>query len=289
MNSPNIEIAENAQQQTLNSIKTLQKLEKSLYADLEKLSAENASVDAQQQIINRINDISQTRITLFKQLQSMYLTIQDNVTNTREDLVDQLTLVSIVEKELDNAKSQMNAVKNSNANNLRMTQINTYYSKRYKAHSEIMKIIVYLCVPLLILALLSKRNLVPSYITNILGAIVIVYGLYLILPKLIDLRYRNNMVYDEYDFDFDPEKAPKASKGSSNSTPDSSSLMDFRTCIGPNCCSDDMTYNDDIGLCVITNPHEKESTIAGQSTQTPGTDLKESFITSQPLVINRRY
>ena len=286
MNSPNIEIAENAQQQTLNSIQTLQKLEKSLYADLEKLSAENASVDAQQQIINRINDISQTRITLFKQLQSMYLTIQDNVSNTREDLVDQLTLVSIVEKELDNAKSQMNAVKNSNANNLRMTQINTYYSKRYKAHSEIMKIIVYLCVPLLILGLLSKKNLVPSYITNILSAIVIVYGLYLILPKLIDLRYRNNMVYDEYDFDFDPAKAPKASGKSSS---DSSSLMDFRTCIGPNCCSDGMTYNDDLGLCVITNPHEKQSTIAGQSTQTPGTDLKESFITRQSLLTNHRH
>ena len=35
---------------------------------------------------------------------------------------------SIVENELDNAKSQINGLKDSNANNLRMTQINTYYS-----------------------------------------------------------------------------------------------------------------------------------------------------------------
>ena len=65
--SKDINFAINAQEQTLNSIKSLQNLEKRLYENLEKLSSSNKDNNLQKQIVNKINDISQTKIVLFDQ------------------------------------------------------------------------------------------------------------------------------------------------------------------------------------------------------------------------------
>ena len=251
MTSSNIKFTENAQQQTLISIQSLQNLEKELYSNLEKLSAENASSEMQQIIINRINDISQTRIALFQQLQAMYLTQQESVSDKRNELVDQLTLVNIVEGELDNAKSQINTIKDSNANNLRMTEINTYYSKRYKAHSKIMKYIILLCIPLLVLALLSKRYIITSDMAKILGTIIIIVGIYFILPLIVDLYYRDNMVFDEYQFPFNPKGLPEIN--ARNKQPVNPSDDVTNLCVGSACCSNGMIYNDDQEKCVLAN------------------------------------
>ena len=58
--------------QLINNIEILQKLEKDLYLDLEKLPSENANFDTQKNIIYRINSTSQERVALFNQLNTIY-------------------------------------------------------------------------------------------------------------------------------------------------------------------------------------------------------------------------
>ena len=51
-----------------------------------------------------------------------------------------------------------NDINEENIQKLRMIEINTYYSKRYKAHIELMKLIIIFLIPILILSILLKND-----------------------------------------------------------------------------------------------------------------------------------
>ena len=46
-------------------------------------------------------------------------------------------------------------------NQMRITEINTYYGKRYRAHSNLIKLIILFVVPIIILAILAKKKIIP--------------------------------------------------------------------------------------------------------------------------------
>jgi len=62
-----------------------------------------------------------------------------------------------------------------------------------------MKIIVFLCIPLLLLAILSKREFISDSVARFLGIIIIVVAIIWVGTKMLDLSRRSNMVYSEYD------------------------------------------------------------------------------------------
>ena len=91
----------NMPEQTMNNIKNLQNLEKQLYINLQNESKNN-NKDRQAAIIKQINDISQTRINMFEQLKSVYQLLDNNFESDRNNLANQLTTLSVVEKNLNN-------------------------------------------------------------------------------------------------------------------------------------------------------------------------------------------
>ena len=109
----------NIPEQTMNNIKNLQNLEKQLYINLEN-ETKNDTSDKQADIIKQINDISQTRINMFDQLKSVYELLDNNFETDRNNLANELTTLSIVEKNLNNSKEQLNRLKSNNSNALRM-------------------------------------------------------------------------------------------------------------------------------------------------------------------------
>ena len=233
------------QGQLLNNIKSLQNLEQELYLNLEKLPKDSSNIDSQKEVVDRINHISQTRIGLYSQLYKIYSLLQKNVTTEQQELKDQLKLVNIVEKQLNKSKLQINTNKALNNNNLRLIEINTYYTQQYNAYFGILKRIVYLCLPLLILTALKKFNLFPSMILNISKIIVLTVGLFFIIPKVIDLYMRDNMVFSEYDqpsSDLDDkyniiEYDEKELDLLNNQYLKDLILLEKGECLGPECCS----------------------------------------------------
>jgi len=187
------------QGQLINNIKSLQTLEQELYLNLEKLPSDSSSIDSQKEIVEQINNISQSRISLYSQVHSIYLLLNDQVSTERQELDDQVRLINISEKQLNRSKQQISKNKNLNTNNLRLTEINTYYSEQYTAYYFILKLVVYLCLPLLIIAILKQKNILSSTVTNLLGILILTIGLLFIIPKIIDVYMRNNMVFNEYD------------------------------------------------------------------------------------------
>lgn len=301
-NTNEINFANNAQLQTLNSIKSLQDLEKSLYANLEKSSANNESKESQKQIINKINDISQTRIALFGQLQSMYATEIDTLTNTDTGVSDQLKIINVVEQQLKDAKSNSNVFEKENINNIRQIEINTYYSKKYKAYFDILQTIVYACIPLIVIFLLARYNILSAISATILAIITIIPPSIIILYKMINISSRNNMDFDRFDLPFDINSVTtsgggdgkgkhggkdkgkhggkdKGKHGGNNGGNDGGNNGGGGNlglgCIGSECCGSGLEYNKTLEQCVIPSDDkskktQKESFICGQSTQIPG-------------------
>ena len=191
----------------LQSIQELQQLEKQLYTNLVNSSANSSdnSMVEQEQIIKRINELSSTRIQLFSSLRNLYQNSQENVNKLRTDLADKMIVAKVMEEQLNGLKANMNSNNDDKNNKLRMVEINTYFGKRYQAHTSLMKLVIVVCLSLLFINVLSKRDFLPSNISNVLTIIILVIGSILILRRISDLVSRDNMNYDEYNWKFDPK------------------------------------------------------------------------------------
>ena len=240
----------------INNIKSSQQSEQDLYLELEKLPNDTSSFEMQKEIMEKINNTSQSRVALFRQLHVVYKMLGDNVTNNKIQLKDQIDVLNMMEKHLKQSRDELSKNKNLNISNLRMTEINTYFSDKYRAQYAILRLIIMFCLPLLVLVILRNRYIIPSSLSGILATIIIVIGLFMVVPRVLDIYARNNMVFSEYDFPFDPSDAPDNSNSNNQESEYGllkKSGMEEGECIGPACCSTGMIFNNKRGVCVI-NP-----------------------------------
>ena len=120
-------------QQALNSISQLQTQEKELYTSLDD---PGLTSEQKQQIINKINEISQMRLNIYSGMQDIYSYYQQNVSSSRNTLGQEVSAIDIIENELNQAKKKLNLIQDEKSNKLRLVEINTYYGKRYNAHTQ---------------------------------------------------------------------------------------------------------------------------------------------------------
>lgn len=250
-------------QQVLNNISQLQTQEKRLHDSLDDVSL---TTDQRKQIIDKINEISQMRINMYAGLKDMYSFYRKNALTAGSTLEQQMLAVDILENELTQSKERLDLLEAEKNNALRLVQINTYYGKRYSAHSQLMKTIVIMCIPLIILAVLANKGILPVNLYVVLSGLVLVVGLVIIGLQIIDISNRSNMNWDEYNWYFDQESAETTDEyttSSSSSDPWGSVSM---TCIGSACCYEGSTYDKSINVCVPNDKYEEENE-----------EIKESF------------
>jgi hypothetical protein len=235
----------------LNDIQSLQDIEQQLFNSLEE--NQNLTSDQQKQIIKKINDISNMRINLYKTLESMNNYFANSLTNSRNSLVEQTTAIGIVESELNKSKIKLRNLEEEKNNKIRLIEINSYYGDKYAEHSNLMKIIVWVLLPILILAILNRNGFIPNTFYYILVVIITIIGLIYFWVTLYSIFYRDSMNYQEYDWNFNPNKAPKENSSSVASNPWASPSFSFNggTCIGNACCTKGMTWDPSLNQCII--------------------------------------
>ena len=250
----------NIPEQTMNNIKNLQNLEKQLYINLQNESKNN-NKDKQASIIKQINDISQTRINMFEQLKSVYQLLDKNFESDGNNLANQLTTLSIVEKNLNNSKEQLNKLETNHVNTLRMAEIDDFFSRKYNAYTKILQFIVLLMIPVIIVVVLKRNQTISSQTTNVLFAIIIVIGNFYIGGSLFDLSRRNNMTFQEFDFPLNQDSSSDKGvveydleelgflKDKAEGEFDSLSGSLTGECIGAECCAKDMVFNTKKSIC----------------------------------------
>ena len=156
----------------------MQTKEMKLYTDLDNPQLTEAQ---RTNIIDQINQIGETRSTLYNSLNNMASSYQQNVSTSQSTLQQQVFALDIVENELNEAKVRMKALETQKYNKLRLVEINTYYSKRFSAHKEIVKVVVYVCIFMLITIILGKKEILPRNIYITLNGMIIVIGVGLLL------------------------------------------------------------------------------------------------------------
>lgn len=258
---------------TMKNIQQLQEMEKNLYKKLQTASVDNSSTDSQQQIIAKINELSQMRMTMFSELDSMYKGVQGRVSQSRIDLVDQMVVTGVVENELNNAKQKLNAVQADKNNKMRMVEINTYYSQQYRAQSQLMKLVIFVSLILFVLIVVSKQGWLPDKVMKILIGIVAVIGVFMIIKNLINISSRNNMNFDEFDWAWDQdannptvyEYDTDQVSGTVNDLKDDASNFAASLglgCVGSKCCSTGTVYDSDSKTCVEAFGNQRKSAVA---------------------------
>jgi len=149
--------------QTLQTIGQIDAQIQSIYNNLEALSVQtNPDVNKQNALLQQIQQLQALKSSLYTSVSASYASNQANVAESRNSLVDEIAVTGIVGKELQNATKNLSALEQARYNKVRMAEINNYYSAKYDTQSKVMKTIVYFCVPILILGILTKKEFIPQ-------------------------------------------------------------------------------------------------------------------------------
>jgi hypothetical protein len=137
----------------------------------------------------------------------------------------------------------------------RTVEMNVYYEKKYASYLDVLKYFTIYCIILLILAILRKRMILSYSFTNILTMVlIIVAGIHLYL-KIADINMRDNMDFDEYDWNFNPDNHSDPNKLDTNIYDSANQVV---TCVEDACCNTDTTkWCASQGKCVLKTAHCK--------------------------------
>jgi len=261
---------DNTSMTVLYNIQQLQDMEKSLQTKLEEMVKENTTAPTEElksqidSLVIQINELSTIRTNLYQTVPTIYNEQVYDSTQTYNSLTEKRSMIDLAEKDLNQLKKNVNSSDNNLGNKMRMVEINTYYSKKYKAYATVVYLMIILTLPILVLYILRKRSVIPEMIADILISIILVLGGYLVLRKVYDLIWRDNMNFDEYNWWYnvsanDPT-VYQYNKAQWENTKIGDAIRDKTTdvikglgmgCYGEGCCSEQTVYNKTLGQCVI--------------------------------------
>jgi hypothetical protein len=232
-------------EEILNNIQSLQQIEQQFFTSLE--TNPNLSRQQQEEILDKINRITTMRLSLYNTLSGINNFFQNALQNSVGTLQQQVTAIAIVENELNQSKRRLELLETEKVNKIRLVQINNYYGDKYAEHSQLMKIVIFTLIPVIIITFLHNKSILPDIFYYILMIIVSLIGAVYFWYRFMSIIMRDNMVYDEYDWAFDPSKAPSASDSSEDPWGTNANIG---ICVGEFCCSEGQVYDETLNLCV---------------------------------------
>lgn len=261
-------------EQMLNDIQSLQQMEQQLFSSLE--TNPNMTTEQQQKIVEKMNQLSNMRINLYQTLSGVNNYFENALNNSVGSLKQQAVAIGIVEDELNKAKRRLELLEEEKNNKIRLVEINNYYGDKYAEHSQLMKVIIFTLIPIIILAVLHNKGILPSAIYTGLIVIISLIGAYFFWRRFASIIMRDNMNYQEYNWGFNPNNVQTTTTTTSDSTTDPwvSNATPYGTCVGDACCADGLAYDASQNICVLPVTTSSSSS----TTSTSESFVTESFI-----------
>jgi membrane-bound ClpP family serine protease len=150
------------QQDILTNIENLQTLEKELFSKLEQ-SNDTLTDDQLQELIDQINNISETRIQLYASLGDVNSFYSSNLQSTSTTLNTQTQVIQIVESQLNEYKKRLQNMEEDKWSKLRLVQINYYYSQMYQDHRRFIMWILAAVTIIFIILMLSRYGFLNEF------------------------------------------------------------------------------------------------------------------------------
>ena len=174
-------------------------------------------------------------------------------------------LGELMDQQLKAAQEQMAALETSRDDKERMIELNTYYGKRFMAQAGVMKIFIYMCIPVLILAILANMGFVPNYIAGFMIIASIVVGIVYMHGAVSDINRRDKMNFDEYTWEFDPSRVGSVINPNLNGS-GGANASNFLGCYDSACCNSPATiWDPNLNQCVVQNAQGGGSRVTGTS------------------------
>ena len=157
-------------------------------------------------------------------------------------------LSDVASEQLAEARANAEELISANDGKKRMIELNTYYGKRFNAQAGVVKLFIYTCVPVLILAILANAGLIPTTIAGFIIVIIIVTGLIYIYAAVSDINRRSKMNFDEYEWEFDPSRVGVISNPNYVSKGGMGAGIGSG-CVNGNCCGPNTMWDPNSGIC----------------------------------------
>lgn len=183
---------------TIENIKQIQDIEKYMYKNLEIARGKGESDSIMQMIQGKINDLVTIRKNLYNQLSQKYKESAQDLNNTRNDLSNQFTIVSLINDELDRLHGNYKSVSDVLDSKKRMVEISNYEEERYKSYNHLMLLVVIMMAGVFIIYMLNKNDIMPNQLATLLLSIIIGVSLIFIVRQVIYMSNRSNFNYNDY-------------------------------------------------------------------------------------------
>lgn len=235
----------------VDNVSNIQAVEQQLF---QKLSSDtNLTPEDRAQIVSQINQLAKARGDLYNNMNDFSSQIETVAGERRNALVQNSVAVSVIQDQIQNSQRTLDGLQQEKSNKMRLVEINNYYGKKYEFQTDIMKIIILTCVPILIVSVLLKKGFIPNLIATGLIIIIISVGLIAVAHKVIDLNKRNKFNFDQYDHPFNPN-AVQVKKVESTNLSDINKLALASSCIGSSCCTEGTTQWDAASAKCVPKP-----------------------------------
>lgn len=264
--------------QILNDIQSLQQFEKELFNTLE--TSTQLTPQQQQQLVEKINQISNMRINLYQTLSGINQFYENSLSSSVSTLKEQTLAIGIVESELNRAKKRLELLESEKNNKIRLVEINEYYGDKYAEHSQLMKIIIFTLVPIIIVSVLYNKSMLPEMVYKFLMIVISIIGGIYFWIRYASIITRDNMNYQEYNWNFNPNTVETGSTTTTGSDPWASLENSFGTCIGQSCCSSGQVYDSSMNQCVVPTSTPSTSTPAPTTSTTSATPAPAASATT---------
>lgn len=216
-----------------------------------------------------IDEKRQTVITAMRRRENLVESCVNNIYKQNE-LQDGQALAQttsdqvneVVEQQRERAVREFDKLLASRNNKKRQMEINTYYSKQYNAYIEIFQRLFIGCIPLLILGILNVNEVIDDTTHFRVSLLIIVVTFFSVAWKVNDLYWRNNLIFDTYDWVYDENKGTtkidenrknfNAKKGLNVVGDDLMRGAHSNACKGVECCGPNTTWNANLKKCIVT-------------------------------------
>ena len=182
----------------------IKKKTQDLQRELQKLSANDFDTKEQQRVYDELQLLQNLRGGLVSFLPTLVQNTAQTVSSSRAALANQMTVAEIMNQQVQQAEIGLGKVAGTQNNKMRMVEVNTYYSDRYRAQAGLMKLIIIVCVAFLLIVILMKKNLIPQPIAITLLVGVVLIGGFLVALRHFNISSRSSMVFDEFDWNANP-------------------------------------------------------------------------------------
>lgn len=265
-----------SQQQLLKSVQQLQDAQKEL---INKYTVASDPIE-RKKIADEMSKNETLRSNLLSSAGNIALVQNQQIANKRDTAKELAVLVDLAEQELKDLRERMDVIQSNRAGKERMIELNTYYGKRFMAQAGVMKIFIYMCIPVLILAILANMELLPNYVAGFMIIASIVIGIVYLYSAVHDINRRDKMNFDEYTWEFDPSRVgdivnPSDHGKKKHDRSDSNMIG----CFNGECCNNKTTVWDPASkTCVVQDAQGGGSAVMGANVNKP----KEKSDSSSP-------